>query len=60
MVSRTGQENAPKDEAKAFGSGTKFFLALIALVISAGSAVERRNGCNAAPWNEQKRAVGIS
>jgi hypothetical protein len=59
MVSRTGQENAPKNEGKAFGSATNIFLALIALLISAGSAVERRNGSHAAPWNEQERAVGI-
>ena len=59
MESRTGQENAPKNRGKAFGSATNIFLALIALLISAGSAVERRNGSNAAPWNEQERAVGI-
>ena len=59
MESRTGQENAPNNAGKAFGSATNMFLALIALLISAGSAVERRNGSNAAPWNEQERAVGI-
>jgi hypothetical protein len=59
MVSRTGQANAPKNKGKDFGSAPSILLALIALLISAGSAVERRNGANAAPWNEQERAVGI-
>jgi len=39
MVSRTGQENAPKNKGKAFGSATNILLALIGLLISAGPAV---------------------
>jgi len=39
MVSRTGQENAPKNTGRAFGSATNILLALIGLLISAGPAV---------------------